>query len=187
MAWLLGTAACVLVAGSVALGRSSTAPGWLRPVGEGLAQLLHTIAGWARVDVIGAAAAVAALPIPFIIWWLERRKSGRKRGGRRAQQRLQMLARVRSRWVDGFLTPSLADAPQLTLGLRHRPDAVVQGDRARYPEASPSARVPGGISVSQEFRRLSGGILILGEAGAIHPPVRGHVCRVRAGGGRRAS
>jgi eukaryotic-like serine/threonine-protein kinase len=82
------------------------------------------------------------------------------------QRRAIMLRRVRYKWIEGILEPSLARAAQLVLGLERRPDLLDLGRLTVRRPGQPLKQLPEGASVGDVFNRVGGGLLIVGAPGA---------------------
>ena len=80
--------------------------------------------------------------------------------------RLQLLNRVRSDWIDGFLNQSLYQVARIELGLHGDPGAVEQPLRTivQGPDRPPEALAPG-TSITKIFDERGSALLILGEPG----------------------
>jgi len=103
---------------------------------------------WLGVVALAIPAAAAAAAVPRVLWALDRRRRHENSAEQaRAADREVMLSRVRDKWIDGVLEPSLAHTERLAL------DLVRNG--------SETAQVP----VLQMFLRTGGGLLILGAPG----------------------
>ncbi|MBV9452473.1 MAG: NACHT domain-containing protein [Streptosporangiaceae bacterium] len=103
---------------------------------------------WLGVIALAGAAAGAAAAVPRALWRLDRRRRHEDSAAQaRAADRQAMLSRVRDKWIDGILQPSLAHTERLAL------DLVVAGKR--------TIQAP----VLQMFLRTGGGLLILGAPG----------------------
>jgi hypothetical protein len=124
---------------------------------------------WLNAVTIGTAATVIAALTPFILRWLDRRRS--QQPPQQAPQplrrvRLVMLRRVRNSWITGVLEPSLAEVARLTLGLQQRPEVLDLGTRTRHSVGHPPRPLPVGTPISEVFDKAAGGLLILGAPGA---------------------
>lgn len=103
---------------------------------------------WLGAIALAIPLAAAAATAPRALWLLDQRRRHEHTAERaRAADREAMLSRVRDKWIDGILTPSLAHTERLALGvLRNGRDLT---------------RTP----VLQLFLRTGGGLLILGVPG----------------------
>ncbi|HEX6524227.1 MAG TPA: NACHT domain-containing protein [Streptosporangiaceae bacterium] len=102
---------------------------------------------WLGVIALAAAAAAAAAAVPRALWRLDRQRRHEASAAQaRAADREAMLSRVRDKWIDGILQPSLAHTERLALGLIHN---------GRHTQAP----------ILQMFLRTGGGLLIRGAPG----------------------
>jgi hypothetical protein len=163
--WLTAIAGIVL-AMIVILETWSTPPQWLLPARRQVVGVLH----WARASWLGAAwvsasAAVAAVLVPFVLRWLDRRHPATAGPARDAQQRAIMLRRVRYKWITGVLEPSLARVARLALGMERRPDLLRVGTRTGYRSGPQPEPFPEGTPIGKVFNMVGGGMLVLGAPG----------------------
>jgi transcriptional regulator with XRE-family HTH domain len=85
----------------------------------------------------------------------------------RDQNRMRMIKRVRSTWVDGVLRQSLYKATLIALGMETQPDALINPWQMAVQETNlPPRSLPAGTSIVQVFDDSSGELLILGEPGS---------------------
>jgi predicted NACHT family NTPase len=85
----------------------------------------------------------------------------------KAQNRQQMLAKVRSDWITGRLEQSLHEAALIDLGLLRESDAVANPWRFVVQESNRSAHpLPQGTPIAQVYDEAGRELLILGEAGS---------------------
>jgi hypothetical protein len=166
--WLLALTGILLVAAITVLDVWMTPPGWLLPTRHQIVGVLHWIKeNWLSTAAVGTMAAVAGVLAPFLIRWLDRRRSVQTVGqGRDILQRAVMLRRVRYKWITGVLEPSLARAAWLVLGLERRPDILDLGTRAVRRPGRPPQPLPPKTSITEVFAQIGGGLLILGAPGA---------------------
>jgi len=82
------------------------------------------------------------------------------------RNRLQMLGRVRSDWIDGVLRQSLYQVARIEFGLQTKSEAVEQPLKAivQTPDRSPTA-IPAGTPISKVFEDQGNSLLILGAPG----------------------
>jgi hypothetical protein len=84
-----------------------------------------------------------------------------------SKMRQQLLRRVRTLWIEGYLGNSLHDAALLALGLQEQPDAIANPWRMVVQELERPARsLPRGTKILDVFEQAEGHLLILGEPGA---------------------
>jgi eukaryotic-like serine/threonine-protein kinase len=168
LSWILAIAGILLLFAAIGLAAWATPPALLLPLRRPLVPALQWAkANWLSIPAIGTAAAVAGVLVPFVIRWLDRRRSlETDRAGRDVQERAVMLRRVRYKWITGVLEPSLARAAQLVLGLERRPDLLALGARTIHHPGRPAHPLPTGMPISEVFDTVGGGLLILGAPGA---------------------
>jgi hypothetical protein len=168
LGWLLAGVVLLLMGAVTARALWATAPDWLSPTRRLSVEGLRWVrSNWLSAAGLSAATAVAGVAAPFIIRWLDRRRPVRTTGQVQwAQQREIMLRRVRYKWIDGVLDPSLAHAAQLVLGLERRPDLLDLGSRTIRRLGRPPEPLPEGSPISDVFDKVGGGLLILGPPGA---------------------
>lgn len=83
------------------------------------------------------------------------------------QNRINMLDKVRTYWIEGFLEQSLHKVAMLELGMRYKPDAVEYSwDMLVQQPDRQSHSVPPGTTIADVFDQLSGELLILGTPGS---------------------
>lgn len=82
------------------------------------------------------------------------------------RNRLRMLEKVRSFWIEGVLKNSLHDAVFLELGLRFKGDAVEQPWSMLLQAEQRQEAIPHGTAIHEIYDSLSGELLILGEPGS---------------------
>ncbi len=103
---------------------------------------------WLGVIALASVAAAAAAAVPRALWRLDRqRRHEASVAQARAADRETMLSRVRDKWIDGILQPSLAHTERLALDLVRNGRETTQ------------------VPVLQMFLRTGGGLLILGAPG----------------------
>ena len=103
---------------------------------------------WVGAIALAIPLAAAAATAPRGLWLLDqRRRHEHSEKHARAADRAAMLSRVRDKWIDGVLTPSLSHTERLALG-------VVRNGRD-------DSHTP----ILQLFLRTGGGLLILGGPG----------------------
>jgi hypothetical protein len=103
---------------------------------------------WLGVIALASAAAAGTAVVPRALWRLDRQRRHETSAAQAlAADREAMLSRVRDKWIDGILQPSLAHTERLALDLLH--------------DGKPATQVP----VLQLFLRTGGGLLILGAPG----------------------
>lgn len=103
---------------------------------------------WVGAIALAIPLAAAAATAPRALWLLDqRRRHENTKEQARAADREAMLGRVRDKWIDGILTPSLSHTERLGLGLIRN---------GREDTQTP---------VLQLFLRTGGGLLILGGPG----------------------
>ena len=131
------------------------------------------VLGWLRKHWLNAVAVTAfgtllvvavTLVAPFLVQG--RARAGRRAAARAAREREPMLRRVRYQWIKQVLEPSLADAAYLALGLELRTDVLPLGHRMIWRANQQPKRIPDGVSITQIFDEIGGGLLILGAPGA---------------------
>jgi hypothetical protein len=161
--WCMGA---VVLAAAAIVGLWHAPPGWLLPAHRDLGRVFHWIHDhWLNAVAITAAATTAAIAVPFLVKPLDRRLAERDREPR-ARERAIMIRRVRYKWINGVLEPSLAGIPYLRLGLRSRADVLRYGRHVtRRSHRGPHA-LPPEATVSTVFDSVSGGLLVLGAVGA---------------------
>jgi hypothetical protein len=98
---------------------------------------------WLGVIALVIPVAAVAAAVPRVLW----RQHGRGHRAGAEHDRAAMLSRVRDKWIDGVLEPSLAHTERLSLDLVRNGREVTQ------------------LPVLQMFLRTGGGLLILGAAG----------------------
>jgi serine/threonine protein kinase len=83
------------------------------------------------------------------------------------RNRLTLLHKVRSIWIDGVLSHSLHGAALIALGLAAQPDAVADPWQLvlQHPEETPYP-LPAGTHISKIYDEACGELLILGAPGA---------------------
>jgi len=85
----------------------------------------------------------------------------------RNQDRLHMLARVRSFWITGFFEPSLQQGALITQRLIAYPDAVANPWAAVLQRSQPViSSFPDGTRAIQVYDHIDGELLVLGEPGS---------------------
>lgn len=88
------------------------------------------------------------------------------------RNRLRMLAKVRSFWINGVLEESLHSAALIALGLSEQRDAVANPSVANpwrlilQQQNQPASSLPPGTHITQVYDRANGELLILGEPGS---------------------
>lgn len=103
---------------------------------------------WVGAIALAIPLAAAAATAPRALWLLDqRRRHESSKEHARAADREAMLGRVRDKWIDGILTPSLSHTERLALG-------VIRNGRD-------DTQTP----ILQLFLRTGGGLLILGGPG----------------------
>jgi hypothetical protein len=103
---------------------------------------------WVGAIALAIPLAAAAAMAPRGLWLLDqRRRHENSEEQARAADRAAMLSRVRDKWIDGILTPSMSHTERLALG-------VIRNGRD-------DAQTP----ILQLFLRTGGGLLILGRPG----------------------
>src|SRR5260370_4308116 len=81
--------------------------------------------------------------------------------------RVRMIERVQSIWIDEFLKSSLQEFEPLTLGLQRQPDTVIHPLQPRLQEFDLSEQaLLAETSIEQVYDRANGELLILGVPGA---------------------
>ncbi len=81
--------------------------------------------------------------------------------------RTNLLKRVRDRWIDDVLGPSLHQQALIALNLQDQPDALDNPFRFQVQETNRPPRLfPAGTSIVQVYDEADGGLLILGKPGA---------------------
>jgi multisubunit Na+/H+ antiporter MnhB subunit/predicted ATPase len=168
LGWLPVVAGVMGVVAIAVLEVWATPPSWLL----GAHQRTVLVLGWAKDNLlsapaVAAAAAVAAVAVPFVLRWRDGRQTRQLAvRAQDAQYRAVMLRRVRYKWITGVLEPSLARAAQLALGLERRSDVLHLGTRSVLRPGRPPQPLAVGIPISQVFDQVGGGLLILGAPGA---------------------
>ncbi len=81
--------------------------------------------------------------------------------------RRRMLHRVKTIWIDGVLANSLVQATLMVLGLRERPDALLNPWHwSKLETDRPPRLLPPGTTLLEVYDEADGELLILGEPGA---------------------
>jgi len=81
----------------------------------------------------------------------------------RKQNRMRMLDRVQSIWIEGVLEPSVQGPAQIALELQHKPSAIVTPLWHVLREFDQTGKVSStASSIVQVFDHASGEVLILG-------------------------
>ena len=85
---------------------------------------------------------------------------------RERRNRVVMLAKVQTYWIDGFLRQSLHKVTVLNLGMRYDPDAVERPWEVvvQQPDRSDTS-IPSGTTIADLFEQSGGALLILGMPG----------------------
>jgi hypothetical protein len=145
----------------------ASVPDWLVPARHFIVSMLHwTKKNWLSAAAVSAIAATMAVAVPFVLRWLDHRPTHVAGNALQAQQRMIMLRRVRYKWIEGVLEPSLARAAQLVLGLERRPDLLDLGKRTVRPRGQSPKQLPQGGLITDVFNRAGSGLLIVGAPGA---------------------
>ncbi len=83
------------------------------------------------------------------------------------QNRMRLLRRVRSFWIEGVLEHSLHGAELITLELQTQPDVVANAWHQVIQQTETTPRtLPIGMSITQVYDAVDGELLILGAPGA---------------------
>ena len=83
------------------------------------------------------------------------------------QNRLRLLKRVRTTWIEGVLEHSLHQAALIALRLQEQPDALANPWHLDIQETNlPPHPLPAGTSIVQVYDDADGELLLLGEPGA---------------------
>ncbi|NJP06776.1 MAG: NACHT domain-containing protein [Chloroflexaceae bacterium] len=83
------------------------------------------------------------------------------------QNRLGMLEKMRTYWIEGFLDQSLHKAVLLELKMEYKPDALAYpGTMLVQQSDQPGTPVPAGTTIATVFDQCSGQLLILGSPGS---------------------
>lgn len=131
--------------------------GWSWPVGVGLAVLLVVWIGWAMKQE-----ASKTEQWEGIAAWIEQRSRLLDHPQPRPRQQRIMLQRVRHKWIDGALSPSLAHSKYLNLRLASYQHAPMPPRKSSETEGGAERAV---TALRNVFDRVSSGLLVLGAAG----------------------
>ncbi len=83
------------------------------------------------------------------------------------QNRMRLIKRVRTAWIEGVLQHSLHQAALIALDLQEQPDALDNPWRLEVQETNlPPRPLPAGTRIIQVYDEAEGELLILGEPGS---------------------
>jgi energy-coupling factor transporter ATP-binding protein EcfA2 len=82
------------------------------------------------------------------------------------RNRVTMLEKIRTYWIEGYLEQSLHKAALIELGMEYKPDALeYPWEMVVQSPDRPSEPVPRGTTIADVFDQFSGELLILGSPG----------------------
>jgi hypothetical protein len=83
------------------------------------------------------------------------------------KNRLRLLKRVRTIWIEGLLEQSLHQAALITLDLQEQPDALANPWHLEVQETNQTPQLlPAGTSIVEVYDQADGELLLLGEPGS---------------------